>query len=50
MTEFDEDLIFCEDPKRPSKGAERRQAIQDDLDDLMDLYPEYEAVMSELRF
>jgi len=49
MTEFDDDFVY-EDVKRPSKAAERRQAIQEDLDDLMDLYPEYADVLNELRF
>lgn len=40
MTEFD-DEFFYEDVKRPSKAAERkgwRSAVQDELDDLSDLY------------
>jgi len=40
MYEPDDDF-FCEDAKRPSKAAERRgwrSAVQDELDELGDLY------------
>ena len=38
--------------KRPSKAAERRQgrqAMREELEDLMDLYPEYADVLNEVR-
>lgn len=40
MLEYDDDFLF-EDPKRPSKAALRREgrlAIQQELDELGDLY------------
>lgn len=50
-TQFDiDDELPFKVESRPSKSVERRRAIQDDLDDLMDLYPEYEDVLNELRF
>ncbi|MEU0912144.1 hypothetical protein [Streptomyces althioticus] len=51
MTEFDDEFLY-EDVKRPSKAAERRQgrqAMREELEDLMDLYPEYADVLNEVR-
>jgi len=41
MTEFTDDDFLFEDPKQPSKAAQRREgrlAVQAELDDLADLY------------
>lgn len=40
LTEFDDEFLY-EDAKRPSKAAERRSwrsSVQEELDDLGDLY------------
>lgn len=55
MHESDEefDYEFWSTTQRPSKAAERaswRKQAQEELEDLMDLYPEYADVLNELRF
>ncbi|WP_395759487.1 hypothetical protein OIE82_27170 [Streptomyces althioticus] len=52
MTEYEDEFFPADDVKRPSKAAERRQgrqAMREELEDLMDLYPEYADVLNEVR-
>lgn len=55
MSEFDDELDYeyWSTTQRPSKAAQRRQgrqAMREELEDLMDLYPEYADVLNEVRF